>query len=128
MCAYQKVVGADGVVIGILRVEDNVQFPMADGNSDYEAFRLWVAMGNAPADPQLTDAELDAHARSRREALLEQTDGLIAPLADAALLDALTAGQREQLQALVTYRKALRDIPTQPGYPREVSWPEAPVQ
>lgn len=127
MIIYQKVAGADGAIIGMLRVEDNIQFPLVEGNSDYEAFRQWVAMGNEPADPQPSDAELDIRARSQRATLLEQTDARIAPLADAALLDALTDVQRTQLRALIAYRQALRDLPAQPGYPREVQWPEMPV-
>jgi hypothetical protein len=128
MIVYQKVAGADGAIIGILRVEDNIQFPLVEGNSDYEAFRQWVAMGNVPAEPEPSDAELDFRARSRRATLLEQTDARIAPLADAALLDALTDEQRVQLRALVAYRQALRDVTLQPSYPRDVHWPEAPAQ
>ena len=28
---------------------------------------------------------------------------------------------------VMTYRQALRDVPTQEGFPREVVWPEVPA-
>lgn len=32
----------------------------------------------------------------------------------------------EQKQAWLDYRQALRDLPTQPGFPWDVTWPTAP--
>lgn len=42
----------------LIRVLDNVQFPMADGNKDYEQYKVWLAEGNEPepADGQEDDA------------------------------------------------------------------------
>ena len=33
----------------------------------------------------------------------------------------------EDLAAVKAYRTALRDVPQQEGFPREVVWPEAPT-
>ena len=30
-------------------------------------------------------------------------------------------------QAWLTYRQALRDLPTQPGFPHKIDWPVAPT-
>ena len=36
----------------------------------------------------------------------------------------LSDGERVQVFA---YRQALRDVPTQEGFPREVAWPDVPA-
>jgi len=59
--------------------------------------------------------EKAAQIRSRRDALITQTDYLMMP--DYPL----APGKRAALEA---YRQALRDIPEQPGFPQAVVWPE----
>ena len=55
-----------------------------------------------------------AAARSKRNLLLAATD--LHALADNTLTTAMTE-----------YRQALRDIPTQAGFPNEINWPTEPV-
>lgn len=56
-------------------------------------------------------------ARSRRDALLKETDWT--QLDDTPISNAKKLGW-------ATYRQALRDVPSQPGFPLEVTWPEQP--
>ena len=70
------------------------------------------------APPEPTDAELAAEVRARRDQLLDATDW-------TQLLDAPVGGS--SVEELRAYRQALRDIPEQPGFPREVAWPAAPA-
>ena len=56
-------------------------------------------------------------ARARRDAQLRSCDWT--QVVDAPLSDAQRAGW-------VSYRRALRFIPDQPGFPAEIQWPEVP--
>lgn len=59
-----------------------------------------------------------AEVRQERDRLLAATDYLLA--ADYPI----TA---ESLEAVKTYRQALRDVPEQETFPEEVAWPEKPA-
>ena len=69
----------------------------------------------------LTDAEYDtalaASARQKRDRLIAVTDYLVTP--DYPISD-------DRLAKVKTYRQALRDIPEQVGFPRDIVWPEKP--
>lgn len=69
----------------------------------------------------LTDAEYDtvlaASARQKRDRLIAVTDYLVTP--DYPISD-------DRLAKVKTYRQALRDIPEQDGFPRDIVWPEKP--
>lgn len=56
--------------------------------------------------------------RSKRDALIAETDFLLMP--DYPISD------EEQL-AVMAYRKSLRDVPQQEGFPFIVEWPEKPT-
>ncbi|WP_051481991.1 XkdW family protein [Paraburkholderia nodosa] len=56
------------------------------------------------------------HARARRNALLTDVDATINRLEDGG---ARAADWR-------AYRKALRDVPQQPGFPHKIAWPKEP--
>lgn len=66
------------------------------------------------AEMQPSDAELAAQARDKRDGLLAASDWT--QVADAPVNRA----------AWATYRQALRDIPQQAGFPRDVAWPVKP--
>jgi len=53
--------------------------------------------------------------RKERDKLLEESDYAVLP--DAPVTD---------VEEWKTYRQALRDIPQQPGFPTEVTWPQIP--
>ena len=65
----------------------------------------------------MTDEDCAVEVRSKRESLIAKTDYLAMP--DYPLSN----GDRVQVFA---YRQALRDVPMQDGFPREVVWPEVP--
>lgn len=69
------------------------------------------------AVPEPTAEELAAQARAERDALIAETDYLMA--SDYPLTDE----KREELKA---YRQALRDVPEQSGFPTDITWPEKP--
>lgn len=55
--------------------------------------------------------------RARRDRLLAATDWAVLP---DSPLDA------QSLEAVKTYRQALRDVPQQDGFPADIQWPELP--
>lgn len=68
-------------------------------------------------EDEMTDEELASHVRMRRGSLISRTDFYVQPdyPSDPAGLEAVKA-----------YRQALRDIPEQSGFPRNVQWPSLP--
>ena len=60
---------------------------------------------------------VEARARERRNALLAETDYILMP--DYPLTE-------EQRATWMAYRQALRDLPEQSGWPRNIVWPEKP--
>lgn len=68
-------------------------------------------------EAEMTDEELASRVRMRRDSLISRTDFYVQPdyPSDPAGLEAVKA-----------YRQALRDIPEQSGFPRNVQWPSLP--
>ena len=67
--------------------------------------------------PEPTVQELASMVRSQRDAKLFDTDYLVAP--DYPI-------SPEDLEDVKAYRQALRDIPEQSGFPKNVQWPVEP--
>ena len=69
----------------------------------------------------LTDAEYDTvlatSARQKRDRLIAVTDYLVTP--DYPI-------ESDRLAKIKIYRQALRDIPEQSGFPRNITWPKKP--
>jgi hypothetical protein len=64
-----------------------------------------------------TDEDYAAEAREKRNALIAETDYLVMP--DYPL-------DKEKKAAVLAYRQALRDVPEQEGFPRQIDWPVKP--
>ena len=75
----------------------------------------WVVVGEAPPEPaQATDAEL---AWDRAKKMLAESDWSMLP--DVPM----TVGQKS---AWIAYRKALREVRLQAGFPDSIQWPKSP--
>jgi hypothetical protein len=82
--------------------------------TDYEG-QGWVVVGEAPADPaQATTADL---AWDRAKKLLAESDWSMLP--DVPM----TVGEKAKW---IAYRKALREIRLQAGFPNSIQWPAKP--
>ena len=64
-----------------------------------------------------TDDDYAAEAREKRNQLISESDYLAMP--DYPL-------DEEKKVAVLAYRQALRDIPEQAGFPRQIDWPVKP--
>lgn len=65
--------------------------------------------------PQVSDETLARRARAKRDALLAACDYYMMPDYPA-----------KDLEGMKAYRQALRDVPTQEGFPRLIDWPVPP--
>lgn len=103
----------------LIAVGDNIQFFESMGYTEvgeiersYDG-RYFVA-GHAPTMPQ---EEVAFQVRTERDRRLAETDWYMMPDYPA---------DPETLEVVKNYRKALRDITLQSGFPRDVEWPEMP--
>lgn len=77
-----------------------------------------VIVADVAPEPKPIDPERVANrVRRQRDALLHATDYYMMP--DYSITEAALANVR-------AYRQALRDIPSQKGFPTQVKWPEPP--
>ena len=102
--------------------------PIDDKLDEYSALADWCNQHNAmivdqgdyyeavPV-PEPTTDELAKQVRATRDALLAETDYLVMP--DYPI-------SADELDAVKTYRQALRDVPMQDGFPESPKWPEVP--
>ena len=63
--------------------------------------------------------ELEQLSRSYRDYMISQTDYLLMP-------DYITKLDEETLNSILEYRQALRDVPQQENFPKDIVWPEIP--
>ena len=68
-------------------------------------------------EDEMTDEELASRVRYQRDSLISRTDFYVQPDYPS---------DPEGLEAVKSYRQALRDVPEQSGFPRNVQWPEMP--
>jgi len=91
--------------------------PDESGASTIEGLIGCLHFYGYPLGELATDEDLAAEAREKRNALIAETDYLAMP---DYPLDA------EKKAAVLAYRQALRDIPEQAGFPRQIDWPVKP--
>lgn len=105
-----------------------VENPSPNTFSKYSKLAEWCNNNNATIEdkgdyyevvtiPEPSGEELAFIVRSQRNAKLEATDYLLA--SDYSI-------SAEDLEEVKTYRQALRDIPEQSGFPKNVVWPKEP--
>ena len=94
-----------------------VEFVDQQRKSTVEGLIACLEQYGFPKGELKTDAEYAAEAREKRNALISATDYLAMP---DYPLDA------EKKAAVLAYRQALRDIPEQAGFPRQIDWPVKP--
>lgn len=80
----------------------------------------WIVAWSINALPQ---AEAEANVRMYRDALLTETDWVVSKAVEQNAQDGLGI---QVPQVWLNYRQALRDIPSQAGFPYNVTWPTKP--
>jgi hypothetical protein len=93
-------------------VEDGV---VSDGNGGYTT--NWVIETLSEEEQTALDARTADQVRSERSALLAQSDWIV--------IKAKELGT-EVPATWLSYRSALRDVPSQGGFPHNVTWPTKP--
>ena len=119
MAKYAEI--KDSIVINILMCEADVAAERGLVLATNDAEIGGTYNGKTFARKVVTDnrinAEKEADARSKRNALLNQTDWTIMP--DSPLSDSKKTEWK-------TYRQALRDVPAQSKFPSDITWPTQP--
>ena len=88
-----------------------------DGSAGEKGLKECLLYLGLPLGELKDDEDYAAEARAKRNALIAETDYLAMP--DYPLDD-------EKKAAVLAYRQALRDIPEQAGFPRQIDWPVKP--
>lgn len=88
-----------------------------DGAVDEEGLKKCLRLLGLPIGELKDDADYAAEAREKRNALIAETDYMAMP--DYPL-------NAEKKAAVLAYRQALRDVPEQAGFPRQIDWPVKP--
>lgn len=86
---------------------------------DFDSLDLKVTLEEYDPRDEWTDNQWADMIRRERDALISGTDYYILP--DYPEITP------EALEAIKVYRQALRDIPEQAGFPRNVKWPVVPA-
>ena len=68
-------------------------------------------------NPEPDDSEIATRVRAKRDRLITETDYYLMPDYPS---------NPQNLEELKVYRQALRDLPVQEGFPRNVRWPDVP--
>ena len=88
--------------------------PLFDGQS---WIQQWAVEAISQDEIDARNAQQAASVRADRNARIAATDWLVTK--------AVEIGQLPNY-SIAAYRQALRDIPSQPGFPWDIIWPEAP--
>lgn len=94
-------------------VLSDVSMPYTVTNYQLALSEAWQGEVTVEEVPETAD-----EIRARRDRLLAATDWAVLP---DSPLDA------QSLEAVKTYRQALRDVPQQDGFPGTITWPEIPA-
>jgi hypothetical protein len=98
-------------------VFENNWIPKDPNNTDYARFLQELKEGKAELVPYVPPAPTWEQIRAQRDALLKDSDWSVAG----------DANPKPSKEAWLTYRQALRDIPTTFKTPEEVVWPKLPA-
>ena len=88
-----------------------------DGSYGEQGLRECLQFFGWPLGELKTDEDFAKEAREKRNALISATDYMAMP--DYPL-------DEERKAAVLAYRQALRDVPEQAGFPRQIDWPVKP--
>lgn len=99
-------------------------------DEDFAASQGWVPCDHADIgwsyeNGQFVEPTPDSEAEAKQ--MRAMRDSKLSASDIAVLPDRWAAMTSEQQAAWATYRQALRDIPTQAGFPWDIAWPEKPT-
>ena len=113
-----KIVTRDGV-------EQNAQGEWVWAWTENDMFQEHTdAQGNLVSVQDQIDAALSERSAGLSETIRSERNTLLAET-DWICLKALESGQTPSAE-MVAYRQALRDVPSQAGFPGEITWPTKP--
>lgn len=112
-----ELLSADGYLPVIVIEETTAEKPIVKYREVNGQIEQYAESAPVPSVPEPTTEQQEMQIRVQRNSLLSLSDWT--QLADAPLT-------LEQKQAWAEYRQALRDVPEQAGFPKNVIWPSTP--
>lgn len=82
--------------------------------------QVWQVVERSSEDQQMLTDGKAADVRAQRDALLREKCDTINPMRWESMSDV-------QKAAMTDYRQMLLDVPNQPGFPWNITWPEIPA-
>ncbi|WP_233854166.1 tail fiber assembly protein [Paraburkholderia sp. HD33-4] len=123
---YDDEIHGDAIPERAVKISDETYAALLDGQASGK--RMKVTADGSPElvdHPPPPDDVLAAQVRAQRNAALAETDWTVAQQQEH-ILNGTTPDNPERFKAYATYRQALRDVPQQVGFPREIDWPAKP--
>ena len=119
MLKYIEGFHENGMTISVFD-EGDIEWAKAHGFFQADVEEAWDGTWWKPGTAPKCSHKLweEEQARGKRNNLLQKTDVYLLP--DYPISE-------ENLVKIKEYRQALRDIPFQPGWPRNIVWPEKPI-
>jgi Phage tail assembly chaperone protein len=119
----------DSIPAGAVPISDEQHAALLEGQSVGKVMKI-DADGNPALEdpPPPTDEQVAVSVRADRDARLAETDWLLLRHQDETVVGKATTLTADEATTLVDYRQALRDVPTQAGFPHEIDWPQEPGQ
>lgn len=77
-------------------------------------------------NPKPTTEQLESEARAKRDTLLAETDWFVIRHRDEVEEGVKTTLSPDQYSSIQAYRRDLRDITEQSGFPENINWPILP--
>ncbi|WP_423197462.1 Phage tail protein [Cupriavidus sp. H19C3] len=109
-------------------ISDETHEALLDGQATGKVMMISEEGHALLADPSPpSDDYLAGEARLNRDRLLAATDGMVLRHSDELQEGIATTLTAEQYQALMRYRRELRNVPEQSGFPASIVWPETPL-
>lgn len=100
------------------KIFEDTRIAFGDWNEDLKR-RFGVSEEEYNPEDEMTDEQLAERRRYERDTKLRSTDKYLLP--------DFPGVTPEALEAIKAYREALRNVPEQEGFPRQINWPEIPV-
>ena len=101
---------------------DGLGWRAVNSEADYTADETFSETQPAPISP-----DISIEIRLKRDQLLSDTQWLVQRHRDQIEVAEPTTLTSDQYKALLTYRQALRDVPTQTGFPDDIIFPKYPL-
>lgn len=124
---YAREIHGDNIPADSVEITADLHVAMLEGQANGK--RITADANGFPVltdQPTPTTEELASLVRAKRDGKIQETNWLVERHQEQLSAGIETTITDAEYRALLTYRQALRDVPAQAGFPRDITWPTAP--